>query len=60
MPKPTDIDMTASVTVRVIEDVSQQNIIQKRRKSREQLLKQIGQRTSVTKQNIERLAQLTR
>jgi hypothetical protein len=56
MPKPTN----HAATVRVIEDVSQQSIIQNRRKLREQMLKQIGQRTSVTEQNIERLAQMTR
>lgn len=58
MPKRNNT--TAAVPVRVIEDVSQQNIIQNRRKSREQMLKQIGQRTSITEQNIERLAELTR
>lgn len=49
-----------AAAVRVIEDVPQQSIIQKRRKLREQMLKQIGQRTSITEHNIERLAQLTR
>lgn len=55
MPKPSNI----AAAVRVIEDVSQNSIIQKRRKLREQKLKQIGQRTSITEHQIERLARLT-
>ncbi|TYP78252.1 hypothetical protein [Paenibacillus methanolicus] len=46
--------------VKVLEDVSQQSIIEKRRKLRELKLKQIGQRTSLIERDIERLAQLTR
>ncbi|WP_176444915.1 hypothetical protein [Paenibacillus herberti] len=55
MPKQNN----APAVVRVIEDVPQQSIIQNRRRLREQLLKQIGQRTSVTEHKIEQLAQLT-
>lgn len=47
-------------SIRVVKDVPQQTIIQKRREQREQLLKRIGQLTSTTEQTIERLAQLTR
>jgi hypothetical protein len=57
MPLPTNT--TATATVRVIVDVSQENIIQNRRKLREKMLKQLGQRTSKAEQNIERLMQLT-
>ncbi|MFD2614679.1 hypothetical protein [Paenibacillus gansuensis] len=57
MPKQNN---TAAVIVQVIMDVPQQSIIQKRRRLREEMLKRIGQRTSVTEHNIERLAQLTR
>jgi hypothetical protein len=46
--------------VKVLEDVSQQSIIERRRKLREQKLKQIGQRTSMIERDIERLAQFTR
>ncbi|WP_169089233.1 hypothetical protein [Paenibacillus sp. PL91] len=56
MPKQT----SKSDNVLVIKDISQQNIIQNRRKLREQMLKQIGQRTSITEHNIEQLAKLTR
>lgn len=56
MPKQNN----SAAVVQVIEDVPQQSIIQKRRKLREERLKQIGQRASVTKHQIERLAQLTR
>lgn len=55
MLKPTN----TAATVRVVVDVSQQNIIQNRRKLREQMLKQLGQRTSIAERNIERLVQLT-
>ncbi|KJD42355.1 MULTISPECIES: hypothetical protein [Paenibacillus] len=48
------------VTVKLVEDLTQQSIIAKRRKQREQMLKQIGQRTSVTEQDIERLVKLTK
>ncbi|CCC86402.1 hypothetical protein [Paenibacillus polymyxa] len=48
------------VTVKLVEDLTQQNIIAKRRKQREQVLKQIGQRTSVTEQDIEQLVKLTK
>lgn len=56
MPQQT----SKSDNVMVIKDVSQQKIIQNRRKLREQMLKQIGQRTSNTERNIEQLAKLTR
>lgn len=55
MPK-----QTSSATVTVIEDVTQQNIIQQRRKLREQSLKQIGRRTSAAEQNIKELVRLTK
>lgn len=55
MPKQNSL----AAVVRVIEDVPQQSIIQKRRKLRKQTLKHIGQRTSVTEHQIERLAQMT-
>jgi hypothetical protein len=59
MPLPTNTTAIATATVRVIVDVSQEIIIQNRRKLREQMLKQLGQRTSKAEQNIERLMQLT-
>ncbi|SDX70859.1 hypothetical protein [Paenibacillus sp. CF384] len=59
MPEPINAANLAG-TIRVVKDVSQQSIIQKRREQREQLLKRIGQLTSTTEQTIERLYQLTR
>ncbi|MBP3962516.1 hypothetical protein [Paenibacillus lignilyticus] len=59
MPEHNNVAEFAS-TIRVVKDVSQQSIIQKRREQREQLLKRIGQLTSTTEQTIERLYQLTR
>ncbi|SFT04744.1 hypothetical protein [Paenibacillus sp. BC26] len=59
MPEHSNASDFAS-TIRVVKDVSQQSIIQKRREQREQLLKRIGQLTSTTEQTIERLYQLTR
>ena len=60
MPKQTNAAAaTVADTVRVVVDVSQQNIIQNRRKLREQMLKQLGQRTSIAERNIERLVHLT-
>lgn len=61
MPKQTSYTVDSVVaTVKLVEDSTQQSIIEKRRKQREQVLKQIGQWTSVTEQNIERLVQLTK
>lgn len=53
MPKQPD------ATVTVVVDVSQKHIIENRRKMREQLLKQIGQQTVITEQNIEKLTKMT-
>lgn len=44
---------------KVVVDVSQKSIMKKRRKQREQLLKQISQRTAMAEKNIEKLAHLT-
>ncbi|MFD1956468.1 hypothetical protein ACFSL6_20355 [Paenibacillus thailandensis] len=49
-----------TIAVHVIEDISQRNIIRKRRQLREQMLKQVSQRTSIIERKIERLAELTR
>jgi hypothetical protein len=46
--------------VKVLEDVTQQSIIEKRRKLREEKLTQIGQRASMIERDIERIKQLTR
>lgn len=51
-------NLTAPVTVRVV-DVPQKEIINNRRKLRQEMLKQLGQRSAISKKNIEKLAQLT-
>ncbi len=43
----------------VVEDVSQRSILEKRRKQREQLLKQISQRMAMAEKNLDKLAYLT-
>lgn len=48
-----------SSAVRVLEDVPQQTITEKRRSLREERLRQIGQRTSMIERDIEKLTQLT-
>jgi hypothetical protein len=54
------LQQTNPAIITVIEDTTQQNIIQNRRKLREQSLRHIGQQTSLAEQNIKELAKLTK
>lgn len=57
---PQQNDLSSHIVIRTLDDTSQRDIIEKRRKAREKLLKRIGQQTSVTERNIELLYELTR